>query len=408
MTLLYNIGIAAYACLLRLASPFNAKAKLLRDGRKDSLNKLKDINLHGKVVWVHAASLGEFEQGRPLIEAVKAGHPDYKVVLTFFSPSGYEVRKNFDLADHVLYLPSDTKRNAKLFLDAVQPEKVFFIKYEFWYHFLRELSRRQILVYGVSMIFRPEQAFFKSYGGWFRKMLRAFSKFYVQDEISGSLLKSIGFNNYAVAGDTRFDRVRTIAQESKSFELIEDFVGDCQQVIVAGSTWAPDEEILLNYIQTVNAGVKLIIAPHEIHKEHIQQIESKLKVPYVKYTSAAEKLDEARVLIVDTIGMLSSIYKYGQVAYIGGGFGVGIHNTLEAATCGMPVLFGPNYQKFKEARDLVELNGGFVIKNGDTLNQQLDVLWSDKKKLKEASERAKHYVDGMCGATGLIMGELFE
>ncbi len=407
MTLLYNIGIAAYACLLKVASPFNAKAKLLNQGRKDSLKRLKEIRLEGKVVWVHAASLGEFEQGRPLIEAIKAEHPDYNVVLTFFSPSGYEVRKKFDLADHVLYLPSDNKRNARLFLDAVRPEKAFFIKYEFWYHFLNELAKRQVPTYGVSMIFRPEQAFFKTYGAWFRKMLKTFDKFYVQDDVSGNLLKSIGFNNCAVAGDTRFDRVRAIAQESKSFEVVERFVGDSNQVIVAGSTWVPDEQLLINYIQTVNKDVKLIIAPHEIHKVHIQQIESKLKVPFVKYTSAESGVEDARVLIVDTIGMLSSIYKYGQVAYIGGGFGVGIHNTLEAATYGMPVLFGPKYHKFKEARDLIEEKGGYSIKNAKELNQHLETFWADKETLSAASISAGAYVDSMCGATSLIMEELF-
>ncbi|WP_439185275.1 3-deoxy-D-manno-octulosonic acid transferase [Carboxylicivirga taeanensis] len=408
MTFLYNIGIAAYSLLLFLVAPFNQKAKLLRSGRKETTKRLKELQLEGKVIWIHAASLGEFEQGRPIIEAVKEKYPSYKVVLTFFSPSGYEVRKSFALADHVLYLPADTKRNARQFIDAIQPEKVFFIKYEFWRHFLNELSKRNIPVYGVSMIFRKEQAFFKNYGGWFRKMLLAFKKFYVQDETSGDLLQQIGLDNYAVAGDTRFDRVRAIAQESKNFELIEQFVGHTQKVIVAGSSWAPDEDILLNYIHNVNRDVKLIIAPHEIHAEHIRQIEAKLKVPYFKYTSAEDRPDDARVLIIDTIGMLSSIYKYGQVAYIGGGFGVGIHNTLEAATYGMPVFFGPNYQKFKEARDLIAVQGGYTIKTGDEFNERVEQLWSDERALAAASNSAKTYVEKMCGATKMIMEEVFD
>ncbi|MBR8537912.1 3-deoxy-D-manno-octulosonic acid transferase [Carboxylicivirga sediminis] len=407
MTLLYNIGIGAYSIALKLLAPFNVKAKLLHEGRKETQRRIKELRLEGKVVWIHAASLGEFEQGRPIIEKIKEQHPDYKVVLTFFSPSGYEVRKNFDLADHVLYLPADTWRNAKAFIQAVNPEKVFFIKYEFWHHFLRELAKRRVPVYGVSMIFRKEQTFFKSYGGWFRNMLKTFDKLYVQDEVSGNLLAGIGIINYSVAGDTRFDRVRTIAGESKDFELIERFVASGQKVIVAGSTWAPDEDILLNYIQKVNDGVKLIIAPHEIHREHIKQIEEKLNVPFFRYTEEAAEPDKARVLIVDTIGMLSSIYKYGQVAYIGGGFGVGIHNTLEAATYGMPVLFGPNYRKFKEARDLIEVKGGFSVKDANEFNRQMESLWDEPDTLKALSANARQYVDRMCGATSLIMTELF-
>ncbi|WP_430812757.1 MULTISPECIES: 3-deoxy-D-manno-octulosonic acid transferase [unclassified Carboxylicivirga] len=407
MTLLYNLGIAAYSALIKLATPFNAKARLLNEGRKESMERIKSLQLKGKVVWIHAASLGEFEQGRPIIEKIKEQHPDYKVVLTFFSPSGYEVRKNFALADHILYLPADTRRNASVLINSVNPEKVFFVKYEFWYHYLKTLSARNIPVYGVSMIFRKEQAFFKSYGSWFRKMLSAFTKFYVQDEVSGDLLKSIGYSNYSIAGDTRFDRVRDIAAESNDFDIVRKFVDEAKQVVVAGSTWGPDEDILMDYIQDVNKEVKLIIAPHEIHKEHIQQIEARLKVPYFKYTDAEKASSDARVLIINTIGMLSSIYKYGHVAYIGGGFGVGIHNTLEAATYGMPVIFGPNYRKFKEARDLIECKGGYSIKNAADFNLLIEGLWADPSSLAQASKQAKDYVDSMCGATNLILQELF-
>jgi len=407
MTLVYNIGIALYSCLISLLTPFNNKAKLLNEGRKRTAQQLSKLSIDGKVVWIHAASLGEFEQGRPIIEAIKAKYPDYKVVLTFFSPSGYEVRKNYELADHVLYLPSDTKRNAMRFINAINPEKVFFIKYEFWYHYLKTLKDKKIPVYGVSMIFRKEQSFFKWYGSWFRKMLSAFNKFYVQDEVSGSLLKTIGLDNYSVAGDTRFDRVRDIANESKDFDLVRQFVGDSKRVIVAGSTWAPDEDILIDYIQNVNKDVKLIMAPHEIHKEHIEQIESKLNVQYLKYTSPLDNPEDAKVLIVDTIGMLSAIYKYGQVAYIGGGFGKGIHNTLEAATYAMPVFFGPNFKKFKEARDLIEFEGGYSLKDKEAFISQLEIFWQDEVLLKKVSKNAGDYVQKMCGATKQIMTEIF-
>jgi len=407
MTLLYKLGIALYSCLIYLVSPFNVKAKQLKEGRLQTKKKLNRLSITGKVIWIHAASLGEFEQGRPIIEAIKAKHPNYKIVLTFFSPSGYEVRKNYELADHILYLPSDTRRNAKQFINCIKPEKVFFIKYEFWYYYLTTLQQQNIPVFGVSMIFRKEQSFFKSYGTWFRKMLGAFEKFYVQDEVSGNLLKSIGLNNYSVSGDTRFDRVRDIANESKDFDLVRQFVGDSKQVIVAGSTWAPDEDILIDYIQNINKEVKVIIAPHEIHGEHIQQIEAKLKVSSFKYTTPINKPEDSRVLIVDTIGMLSAIYKYGQVAYIGGGFGKGIHNTLEAATYAMPVFFGPNYRKFKEARDLIDLQAGFSYKEKSEFNLQIEKFWSDDVLLQKVSKNAGSYVNKMCGATKQIMIEVF-
>ena len=407
MTLIYNIGIALYSFLIRLVSPFNQKAKLLRTGRKESLKLLKSISINDPVVWIHAASLGEFEQGRPIIEAVKKDHPNYKVVLTFFSPSGYEVRKNYDLADHVFYLPADTKRNAKKLIGAINPKKVFFIKYEFWYHYLNALKRRNIPVYGVSMIFREKQSFFQWYGSWFKKMLGCFTKFYVQDETSGQLLSGIGVENYSVAGDTRFDRVRDIAKASSEIDLVDRFVGDCNKVIVAGSTWAPDEDILFEYLEKEGQDVKLVIAPHEIHESHIKQIESKLSIPYSRFTKETENINDCRVLIIDTIGMLSSIYKYGQVAYIGGGFGVGIHNTLEAATYSMPVFFGPNYKKFREARDLIEVGGGFSIQNGSEFQTGMEQLWADEEYLKDASLKAGQYVNKMCGATRKIMDEVF-
>ncbi len=407
MTLFYNLGIALYSLLIYLISPFNSKARLLKEGRLLTKRQLSRLSVNGKVIWIHAASLGEFEQGRPVIEAIKEKYPDYKIVLTFFSPSGYEVRKNYELADYILYLPSDTKQNAKRFINCIRPEKVFFIKYEFWYHYLNTLKQQNIPVYGVSMIFRKEQSFFKFYGTWFRKMLGAFQKFYVQDDASGELLKSIRFKNYSVSGDTRFDRVRDIANESKKFDILDQFVGNSKQVIVAGSTWAPDEDILINYVQNINREVKLIIAPHEIHTEHIEQIEAKLKVPFFRYTNPIDKPAEAQVLIVDTIGMLSAIYKYGQIAYIGGGFGKGIHNTLEAATYGMPVFFGPNFRKFKEAHDLIAIEAGYTFKEEGTFITQVEKLWRDEALLIKVSKNAGNYVNNMCGATKQIMEEVF-
>ncbi len=407
MTFIYNIGIYFYSVLIRLSAPFNTKAKLLSDGRKDTLKQLKKLSIEGSVVWIHAASLGEFEQGRPIIEAIKKKNPAYKVVLTFFSPSGFEVRKNYNLADYVFYLPSDSRRNARKFIKAINPELVFFVKYEFWHHYLNELKAKEIPVYGVSMIFRAQQAFFKWYGGWFRQMLHCFSKFYVQDEMSAELLKSAGLNNYVVAGDTRFDRVRDIARASVEVDLVNRFVGDCNKVIVAGSTWAPDEDLLLQYLHGVGKDVKLVIAPHEIHEDHICQIIEKLKVPFCRYTQPSDEVEQCRVMIIDIIGMLSGIYKYGQVAYIGGGFGVGIHNTLEAATYGMPVIFGPNYKKFKEARDLIALGGGFSVSKADEFVESVERMWSNEETLKEASHKAGQYVNQMCGATRLIMEEVF-
>ncbi|MBI9063191.1 MAG: 3-deoxy-D-manno-octulosonic acid transferase [Marinilabiliaceae bacterium] len=407
MTLLYNLGIRLYSVALLLVSPFNIKAKLLRKGRRETKQQLSNISFNGPVVWVHAASLGEFEQGRPIIEAIKKEHPHYKVVLTFFSPSGYEIRKNYELADWVCYLPADTKRNARRFIQAINPEKVFFIKYEFWYHYLTNLKKANIPVYGVSTIFRREQSFFKSYGSWFKKMLHCFEKFYVQDEVSGELLTDIGIGNFAVAGDTRFDRVRDIAKASADVELARRFADGADKVIVAGSTWGPDEDILIEYLQNQGKNVKLIIAPHEIHDEHIRQIESKLKVHYFTFTNPPKDPQNFQVMIVNTMGMLSAIYKYGQVAYIGGGFGKGIHNTLEAATYEMPVFFGTNYRKFKEARDLIKREAAFSINDKQEFSQLIEKIWADKKYLESLSKNAGQYVTEMCGATRLIMEEAF-
>ncbi|PWD97979.1 3-deoxy-D-manno-octulosonic acid transferase [Marinilabilia rubra] len=408
MSWLYTFGIHLFSFVLWLVSPFNEKARLLREGRKSVLEKLKELN-GDSVVWVHCASLGEFEQGRPVIEALKSKHPGKKILLTFFSPSGYEVRKNYDQADVVCYLPADTPRNARWFVKLANPEVAIFIKYEFWPNFFRSLRQSSVPVYSASSIFRKDQIFFKWYGSWFRKTLSMVRKFYVQDKESGELLDSIGINAYKVVGDTRFDRVTSIVNSARDVLLAELFAAGSEFVIVAGSTWPADEDILIQYINQTPEHVKLIIAPHEVHESHVQQIVSKLSVSFFRYTEG-EKADSssAKVMIVDTIGLLSAIYRYGHVAYIGGGFGKGIHNTLEAATYGIPVLFGPRYHKFKEAKDLVARNGGFSIEGYKQFYPLVEKIRNDFQKRKEYGEAAGEYVSSMCGATAVIMKEVFS
>ena len=407
ITLFYSLGIFLYGLAILLAVPFNAKARLLWTGRRRVWNDLRHYINNNRCIWIHAASLGEFEQGRPLIEALRSQYPNRKIVLTFFSPSGFEVRKNYPLADLVCYLPADSFFNARRFIRLLNPEMVFFVKYEFWYFYLTELKRQNIPVYGVSVIFRADQMFFKWYGGWFRKILNSFTHFYLQDQVSADLLKSRGYSNYTVAGDTRFDRVAKIAASSGSDELTQRFAKGAR-VIVAGSSWEPDEALLIDYINRAPEDVKLILVPHEIGEEHIRQISKQLEVPYFLYKKAPFDPENYRVMVVNTIGLLSSIYKYGQVAYIGGGFGKGIHNTLEAATYGMPVLWGPNYHKFKEARDLLSCGAGFVVADQEALDTQLDALLNNQDLCAQAGNNAKQYVAGMCGATDQIISDLFK
>ena len=407
MKLLYNFGINLISAFIAVGSLFKEKLRLLKNGRAEVWDKIEEAGIKEPVIWAHAASLGEFEQGRPLIEAIKKRYPQKKIVLTFFSPSGYEVRKKYDLADLVLYLPADTKANARRFIDAIRPEKVFFIKYEFWYNFLYQLNLRSVPVYGVSMIFREEQLFFKWYGSWFRKVLSFFDHFYLQDKKSAELLSSVGIQNYTVAGDTRFDRVKGIASSAGGIEVAERF-SKGYRIIVAGSSWPPDEKILAEYINNSPDDIRMIIAPHVIDDPHIRQIESLLKIPSFRMTSPPDNPGSYRVMIVNTIGMLSSIYRYGQVAYIGGGFGIGIHNTLEAAVYGMPVLFGPNYKRFKEACDLIEKGGGFEIRDFEDLNRIIKKMWNEPDFLKKSGNAACSYVESMCGATDKIMNDLFS
>ncbi len=393
-----------------MVSPFNEKARHFVRGRKNwKANLQNQIEEDTRYIWFHCASLGEFEQGRPVIEEIKKQFPRYKIILTFFSPSGYEIRKNYDGADIVLYLPLDTKSNAHTFIDIVKPEKVFFIKYEFWYFYISELKKQNIPLYIISAIFRDNQLFFKNtiWGKWYRKTLFKVEHFFVQNETSAELLKSIRLNNISVAGDTRFDRVAAIVKAAKKIPVVEKFKGEAQ-LIIAGSTWKPDEELLIEFINQ-NESIKFIIAPHEVSDVNINRIHQLLKKPAISFSKLAEtEIDNYQVLIIDSIGLLSSLYQYGSIAYIGGGFGVGIHNILEAATFGTPIIFGPNYKKFKEAVDLISNGGAFSITNYDELESNFNHLISDKELFNNSSENSKNYVEKNVGSTKFIIKKVFN
>lgn len=405
MVYLYNFGIAFYFTLIKLVSFMFMKARFLAKGLGDTRNKLtqlQNIGTNGKVVWMHVSSLGEFEQGRPLIEAIRKDFPGHKIVITFFSPSGYEIRKNYNQADLVLYLLPDTKANAIFFLDKIKPSVAIFIKYEFWFHYLKELNKRNIPTYLVSGIFRENQVFFSFYGSWYKSWLKLFNHLFVQNASSYKLLTKQGITNCSVAPDTRFDRVYSIAQSSMKIPVAEAFSKD-SFVIVAGSTWPADEKLLIWEVNNNKHNTKYIIAPHQIDAAHIQAIIAKLKVPFIKFSEAtAENVSDKRVLIIDNIGMLSALYKYGKVAYIGGGFGKGIHNTLEAAVYGVPVLFGPKYQKFQEALDLVSLGGARVIQSQENYNKTIELLNSNTEAIKLAGDISGNYVKNNIGGTEIV------
>lgn len=373
---------------------------MLRKGQQQAFALLKEkIEPDTRYVWFHAASLGEFEQGRPVIEQLKREKPETKILLTFFSPSGYEIRKNYAGADIVSYLPLDVPGNAWYFVNLVKPSKAIFIKYEFWPNYLLAMQAENIPVVSISAIFRPEQVFFKDYGKWYKKLLLTFQHIFVQDKFSKELLQAHGINNVTVAGDTRFDRVYDLYQQAKQLPLIEEFVKGAEKVIVAGSTWPKDEELLVQYLR-LHPDVKLIMAPHEVHNSHIAEISKLLDGKFVRYSDAtAENVKSTNCMVVDIIGILSSIYRYANVTYIGGGFGVGIHNTLEAAVYGLPVVFGTNYQKFREARELIAIGGAFSISNYVTLEAQFDLLLKDNNAGKIAGE----YVKSNTGATEMIL-----
>ena len=410
MNFLYSVAIHFYAVAVNVAALFNEKAKLFVAGRKNWEQNLKSkIDPKAKYLWVHCASLGEFEQGRPLIEAIKEQFPEYKIVLTFFSPSGYEIRKNYALADVVAYLPLDTKRNAATFISIVNPEKVFFVKYEYWNNYITGLHKRKIPLYLVSSIFRNEQPFFSKtpWGKWYLKMLFKVEHLFVQTKVSGELLESVGIKNYTVSGDTRFDRVAAIAAAAKVIPPVEKFKGN-SLLVVAGSTWKPDEDLLAAFINQSN-GVKFIIAPHEVSATNVNRIKQSINKPVIEYSKVQEsEIANFDVIIIDSIGLLSSLYRYGNIAYIGGGFGVGIHNILEAATFGLPIIFGPNYQKFREAVELTAEGGAFPISSETGLFTNLNNLLKDKTLLQNSAAISQNYVAKNVGSTQLIIKKVFN
>lgn len=406
MRRLYNFGIFCYKHLVASVSHRNPKAGKLTKGQKEIFPYLeKTLDKNGGYIWIHASSLGEFEQGRPLIETIRRTYPERKILLTFFSPSGYEVRKNYNQVDAVCYLPFDLPGNVRRFLDLVKPQSAIFIKYEFWANYLTELKKRDIPTYIISAIFRPKQIFFRFYGGYFRKMLHCFTRLYVQDENSRKLLDSIGVRNVSVVGDTRFDRVVEISNSADPNPLLERFVGE-KFVWVGGSTWPKDEEIILDYFNR-HPEQKLILAPHEIHEEHLQSIIARLKRPYLRYTQATEaNVADADCLIIDCFGLLSSLYRYGKLAYIGGGFGVGIHNIAEAAVYSIPVIFGPNYHRFKEAINLIDNGGAFPIHDAASFESTIENFISNREALAQAGKSAGDYIKSHSGATAVIFKEI--
>ena len=411
---MYQIAIYFYLCGVAIASLFSKKVRAMWRGERRAISELKaKVDPSSRYVWFHAASLGEFEQGRPLMEQLRREHPEYKILLTFFSPSGYEVRKTYPGADIITYLPLDTIRNARRFLRAIRPEMAFFIKYEFWYNYLHILKHRGVPVYSVSSIFRPEQIFFRWYGRQYGRVLKCFTRFFVQNEQSRTLLAKLGITAVDVVGDTRFDRVLQIKEAAKQLPIVEAFLRKGGQpvtdgkVFVAGSSWPPDEESFIRYFNQ-HTDWKLIIAPHVIGESHLRQIENLLQGRKVaRYTRLADSTtvaEDTEVLIIDCFGLLSSIYRYAGVAYVGGGFGVGIHNLLEAAVWNVPVVFGPNNERFQEAAGLKAVGGGLEITDYDAFEHHMDTLQADGQKMRECAQAAGDYVLSRSGATQKVLG----
>ena len=401
MLILFTIGVLLYSLVVRLAALLgNAKAKQWIEGRKkqESLNLSKGPT--EQWIWFHAASLGEFEQGRPVIEALKKAYPQYKILLSFFSPSGYEIRKDYPLADEVLYLPSDTPRHAAEWLQRHHFVVAFFIKYEFWFNYMRALKKAGIPLFYISLILKPDSYFFRWYGSWFRKQLHNVTHFFVQDETTAQLLQSHGMDNVTVCGDTRFDRVAAIAKQARPFPEIERFIHG-RKCIIAGSTWPPDERLLLSFLPKLPADYCLIIAPHDISESHVAQI--KAMFPEAQCYSELDVEQPSRILIVNTIGMLSQLYQYARFVYIGGGFGVNIHNIQEPVTFGCPVVFGPKYESFKEVVDLVQLQGAFSVKNATELEAVFTRLVTDNEFYEKASTTCRNYLESQVGATEIIL-----
>ena len=410
MRLFYNIFVYGYGFLIRLAVPFYDQARQWYAGRKDLFQKMEKAvgDHHEDIVWFHAASLGEFEQGRPVIEAFRKTFPRYKILLTFFSPSGYELRKNYDGADYIFYFPLDKPKNAQRLIRIFKPRLAVFIKYEYWYNTIHELSKNKIPLFFISAIFRKEQYFFKPGAKWFRQQLQKVTWFMVQDKTSADLLNSIHLYHHQISGDTRFDRVLKIAHEEVKFPVIQQYTKN-NKVMICGSTWPPDEDILADYLKH-HRHIKMVIAPHKINDDHIREIKEKFNAFHpVLYSEADRTMDEqSSVLIIDSLGMLSYLYRFGQVAYVGGGFGSGIHNLLEAAVYGIPVIFGPHYQPFREAHDLLKNGGGYTIRNKSSFSEVADRLFQKEEIRYQSGQAAKQYVENEAGATFQIIEKFKE
>jgi 3-deoxy-D-manno-octulosonic-acid transferase len=406
MLFLYNLVVSIAGVFLKIVALFSPKIKLFIEGRKNVFTILEEkIKPTDKTIWFHSASLGEYEQGLPVIEKIKEKYPSHKIIVTFFSPSGYEVRKNNTVADVTVYLPLDTKSNAKKFLKLAHPELAFFIKYEFWLNYLKELENNKIPTYLISGIFRDNQMFFKWYGGFYRKALTAFTYFFVQNEKSKEKIEAIGFKNVIVSGDTRFDRVAAILERDNTVGFIEKFKNSIP-IIVIGSSWPKDEALLAEYINQTSENVKFIIAPHNIKQDQISNLKSQITKATVLFSEkdSITDLSKFNVFIIDTVGLLTKIYSYGTIAYVGGGFGnPGIHNILEPATFGLPIVIGPNYSNFAEAVELVKIGGCIVISNDAELKQSFDRLLLDEDYLKEKSQTCKSYIQENKGASESIM-----
>ncbi|PKD15856.1 3-deoxy-D-manno-octulosonic acid transferase [Salegentibacter salinarum] len=405
---LYNLATKIAEKALPLAGRFNHKLKLFTEGRKSVFDKLQaEIDPAEDYLWFHAASLGEFEQALPIIEEVKKEFPKYKVLITFFSPSGYENKKNHPLADVITYLPLDTANNAKRFLALVKPKIAFFIKYEIWPNFLTELKKQNIKILLVSGAFRENQVYFKPYGGFMRKALSNFDHFFVQNETSAELIKSIGFNNITQSGDTRFDRVSRQIQYNNTLDFAEEFINN-KTCLVAGSTWPEDEEILLPFINQTSAGIKIIIAPHEIKEEKIKALEQKIKRKSIRYSAKEnQELANFEVLILDTIGLLGKVYSYANIAYVGGAAGTsGLHNILEPATFGIPVIIGKNYNNFPEAIRLRQLAGLFSVETSSEFSEVIEKLLANKEYREKTGMIAGHFINSNTGATQTIINYL--
>ncbi|MGF1638511.1 MAG: 3-deoxy-D-manno-octulosonic acid transferase [Cyclobacteriaceae bacterium] len=405
--MLYDLSIRGYIAALKLAAPWNKKAKAMLKGRKNVWIRYQTVFKKNtkKVVWFHCASLGEFEQGRTVIEAFKREFPQYFILVTFFSSSGYEVRKNYNHADAVMYLPWDTAKNARAFIELVKPRLAFFVKYEYWHHYLCELEKLNAEVYSISSIFRSNQLFFKPFGGFYRSFLNRFNYFFVQNEDSLRLLQSIGVENASISGDTRFDRVKEICANKKQIDIADEFK-DGKPLMVIGSSWPSDIEILRPVIQSMTQELKFIIAPHEIGEKNIEGLMEMFGHECIRFSQASGKVARNyRILIIDNIGMLSSLYQYGEFAWIGGALRRSLHNTLEAATYGMPVFFGadPSNAKFAEAKDLVARGAAIEITTSEELENHLQILLNNEPTRKEMAKKASTYVNEKSGATALIM-----